>query len=50
MTSAREMLDMNMEDILNMSDRHNWDLATLEVWSTFKIAQYLEKIAHEKGG
>lgn len=50
MISTREMMDMSMEDICNTAHKNNWDVGTLEAWSIFKIAQYHERIAYEKGG
>jgi len=47
---AQEMTEMNMEKLGIVAHRRNWDMDTLQAWSIFKIAQYLEKIAYEKGG
>jgi hypothetical protein len=48
-STTQEMLDMNIEELYNMAHRNNWDMETLQAWSIFKIAQYLEKLAYEKG-
>ena len=48
--SAQEMTEMNMEELCIEANKRDWDMDTLQAWSTFKIAQYLEKIAYEKGG
>jgi len=50
MVSVREMLDMNMEELCNFALNHQWDMEKLQAWSTFKMAQYVEKIAYEKRG
>ena len=42
MISAREMFNMNMEELCNTAHKNDWDMQTLQAWSTFKIAQYLE--------
>ena len=47
--SYREMMDMNMEELCDVAINKGWDMQTLQAWSIFKIAQYLEKIAYEKG-
>lgn len=45
-TTPQEMINMNIEELCMMATRNNWNMATLQAWSTFKIAQYLEKIAY----
>ena len=47
-STPREMLDMNIEELCAMARRNNWDMETLQAWSVFKIAQYLERIAYGK--
>jgi len=47
MITPREMMDMNMEELCAVAI--DWDMPTLQAWSTFKIAQYLEKIAYPGG-
>jgi len=43
MVSVREMLDMNMEELCNLALNNQWDMEQLQAWSTFKMAQYVEK-------
>ena len=47
--TKQEMRDMNMEELCDMVVRDNLTLEAIQAWSIFKIAQYLEKIAYEKG-
>ncbi len=49
MIPPREMVNMNMEELCAVAINKGWDLQTLQAWSIFKIAQYLEKIAYEEG-
>jgi len=46
MISPREMTDMNMEELCAVAIGKGWDMQTLQAWSLFKIAQYLERIAY----
>lgn len=37
--------EMNMDGLLERARYDDWSMETLQQWSTFKIAQYLEAIA-----
>jgi len=40
-------LNASMEEVLDVLIAEDLDLETLNTWSLFKIAQFLEKIAYE---
>jgi len=40
-----QITEMNMSELCLTAHQRNWDVETMQAWSTFKIAQYLEKIA-----
>ena len=41
---------MTMDEIFDKAMEQDWTLETLQAWTIFKIAQFLEKITQERRG